>query len=307
MVIWPDTGIATMDHRDIIAALSAEERTRLTARSDRKGLAHLAVHWGLIVALGALIAIKVPLWWALMLPQGILIVFLFTLLHEAVHKTPFRSEWLNDAAARVSGFLLILGADWFRYFHFAHHRHTQDPDNDPELASPKPETAWQYVVHVSGLPVYWAEAKGLVGNALGRGKAAYVPARGEARVRREAVAMLALYAVLAGLSVWRETAVLAWVWIVPALLGQPFLRLYLLAEHGRCPYVANMLENSRTTATNRIVRFLAWNMPYHAEHHAYPSVPFHRLPEFHAIVEAHLKQTEDGYVRFNAKYIAALN
>lgn len=295
-----------MDHRDIIASLSAEERERLTERSDRKGLTHLAGHWGLIVLLGVLIAMKVPYWWALMLPQGILIVFLFTLLHEAVHKTPFRSDWLNELAARVSGFLLLLGSDWFRYFHFAHHRYTQDPDNDPELASPKPETVPQYVVHVSGLPIYWGQAKGLVLNALGRGRAAYIPPKGEAKVRREAVAMIALYAALFALSVWFQTAVLLWVWIVPALIGQPFLRLYLLAEHGRCPLVANMLENTRTTATNRVVRFLAWNMPYHAEHHSYPAVPFHKLPEFHAIIEAHLKETERGYARFNAKYIASL-
>ena len=162
-------------------------------------------------------------------------------------------------------------------------------------------------MHVSGLPVYWSEAKGLVTNALGRGKAAYIPARGEAKVQREAVVMLALYALLAALSVWFETAVLVRAWIVPALIGQPFLRLYLLAEHGRCPFVANMLENTRTTATNWVVRKLAWNMPYHAEHHSYPSVPFHKLPEFHAIVEAHLKETERGYVSFNAKYIASLN
>ncbi|MCB1448083.1 MAG: fatty acid desaturase family protein [Rhizobiaceae bacterium] len=296
-----------MDHRDIIASLTAEQRDRLTERSDRAGLAHLSLHWGLIVAFGALIAIEAPYWWALMLPQGILIVFLFTLLHEAVHKTPFRSDWLNTMAARVSGFLLLLGADWFRYFHFAHHRYTQDPDNDPELAEPKPETLRQYIVHVSGLPVYWSEIRGLAANALGRGRAAYIPTKGEARVRREAMAMIALYALLLAGSIWFRSAVLLWVWIVPALIGQPFLRLYLLAEHGRCPFVANMLENTRTTATNRAVRFLAWNMPYHAEHHSYPAVPFHRLPEFHAIVQAHLKETERGYARFNAKYIASLN
>ena len=72
-----------MDHRDIIASLTPEQRDRLTEKSDARGLAHLAVHWGLIILLGALIALKVPYWWVLMLPQGILIVFLFTLLHEA--------------------------------------------------------------------------------------------------------------------------------------------------------------------------------------------------------------------------------
>jgi hypothetical protein len=36
-------------------------------------------------------------------------------------------------------------------------------------------------------------------------------------------------------------------WIVPALLGQPWLRLFLLAEHAGCPQVRDMLANSRTT------------------------------------------------------------
>ena len=91
-------------------------------------------------------------------------------------------------------------------------------------------------------------------------------------------------------------------WLLPLVLGQPFLRLYLLAEHGRCPMVANMFENTRTTFTNRIVRFLAWNMPYHAEHHAMPMVPFHALPALHAEVQTHLKSVSHGYVEFTADY-----
>ena len=47
-------------------------------------------------------------------------------------------------------------------------------------------------------------------------------------------------------------------------------------------------------------------MPYHAEHHAYPIVPFHKLPAFHAIAQAHLKETERGYIRFNRKFMSAL-
>jgi fatty acid desaturase len=296
-----------MDHRTIIASLTPELRDRLTEKSDRAGLTHLAVHWGLILLLGALIVARVPFWWALMLPQGILIVFLFTLLHEAVHLTPFRTPWINEAVARISGFILCLPSDWFRYFHFAHHRYTQDPDNDPELASPKPETTWQYIKHVSGLPIWWGAISGLVTNALDRNRAAYIPPKGFAKVRTEARVMILLYLLLFGLSLYFQTAVLVWAWLLPALIGEPFLRLYLLAEHGRCPFVASMLENTRTTKTTWLVRKLAWNMPYHAEHHSYPGVPFHRLPEFHAVIENHLKEVEDGYVRFNVKYIEGLN
>ncbi|MET2827649.1 fatty acid desaturase family protein [Mesorhizobium shangrilense] len=295
-----------MDHRDIVASLTPEERGRLTAKSDVAGLVQLGAHWGAIVVIGSLIAAKVPFWPLLMLPQGILIVFLFTLLHETVHRTAFETQWLNDAVARVSSLALALPADWFRYFHFAHHRFTQDPENDPELASPKPETLRRYLVHVSGIPVWWSHLKTLYSNATGSPLDSYVPPKGRPKVRAEARAMIAFYVVVLALALWFKATTLLYVWIIPALLGQPFLRLYLLAEHGRCPFVANMLENTRTTLTNWVVRKLAWNMPFHAEHHAYPGVPFHQLPEFHALIERHLKVVEPGYVSFHEKYIGTL-
>ena len=93
-------------------------------------------------------------------------------------------------------------------------------------------------------------------------------------------------------------------WILPLALGQPFLRAYLLAEHGRCEHVDDMFRNTRTTLTHRVVNFLAWNMPYHAEHHAFPSVPFHRLPQLHQMTRNYLKVCENGYWRFNREYMA---
>lgn len=295
-----------MDHREIITSLSQEQRDHLTAKSDMPGLPYFLLHLGSILGLAALIAIKAPFWPLLMIPQGILIVFMFTLLHETIHQTAFRTAWLNEAVARIASFLIALPADWFRYFHFAHHRFTQDPEKDPELAFAKPETAWQYMVHVSGLPVWWGHLKTLAINASGRCRDGFVPSKGHGKVRMEARVMIAAYVLVIGLSIYFATPVLLFVWVIPAVIGQPFLRLYLLAEHGRCPYVANMLENTRTTLTNILVRKLAWNMPYHAEHHSYPGVPFHRLPEFHALIENQLKQVEKGYIRFNAKYLSEM-
>ena len=238
--------------------------------------------------------------------QGILIVFLFTAMHEAIHGTAFRSARLNRIMATISGFLVFIPPIWFRYFHFAHHRHTHDPENDPELMSRKPETVAQYVLYLSGLPLWTGMAKVIAGNALGTAVERYVPEKARAKVRLEARIFVAAYAALALGSVALWSTALVWAWIVPVLCGQPFLRAYLLAEHARCPHVANMLENTRTTFTTALVRFVAWNMPFHAEHHAYPAVPFHKLPRFHEIVRAHLRSTERGYVRFHRRFAGDL-
>jgi fatty acid desaturase len=68
--------------------------------------------------------------------------------------------------------------------------------------------------------------------------------------------------------------------------------------------MADMFLNTRTTFTTALVRFLAWNMPYHTEHHVFPQVPFHRLPDLHARMRAHLRVTADGYAAFTKDYLA---
>ncbi|MEY8843091.1 fatty acid desaturase, partial [Cribrihabitans sp. XS_ASV171] len=147
-------------------------------------------------------------------------------------------------------------------------------------------------------------ARVIATNAVGRITAPYLPARKHRAMRAEARALIALYALLAASLLVSPLAL--WLWLVPVLIAQPLLRLYLLAEHGLCPPVANMLENSRTTFTSRAIRFLAWNMPYHAEHHAFPAVPFHRLPAFHAVTRAHLHSTSQGYAGFTRAYLDSL-
>ena len=95
-------------------------------------------------------------------------------------------------------------------------------------------------------------------------------------------------------------------WIGPQLLGQPFLRLYLLTEHTGCAYEANGLANTRTTLTNGAMRLLMWNMSFHAEHHLYPSIPFHRLPAAHAAVRDRLGVVQHGYASWHAGFVRSL-
>jgi fatty acid desaturase len=38
-----------------------------------------------------------------------------------------------------------------------------------------------------------------------------------------------------------------------------------------------------------------WNMPFHAEHHLYPSLPFHAAPEAHALLAPQLEHIGAGY------------
>ncbi len=290
------------DHRAFLGTVPDALREAMVARSDGPGLRHLVVHLAAILVVGGLIAVGVPGWWALLPVQGVLLVFLFTLEHEATHRTPFRTVWLNDWAGRLAGFLLLLPFEWFRYFHLAHHRWTNIEGKDPELAGKVPATRRDWVWHVSGGPYWLSEGRLMLALSRGRVSDEFVPDGARTRVVREARVMAAGYLVATLTLLW--SPILLWVWVVPVLLGQPFLRLYLLAEHGDCPRVANMFENTRTTLTNRLVRRLAWNMPYHVEHHVWPAVPFHHLPAVHGLMKDQLQVTANGYAAFTEDYLA---
>ncbi|MDE0028152.1 MAG: fatty acid desaturase [Deltaproteobacteria bacterium] len=283
------------DHHELVGRLSREQRLDLLQRSDVKGLLHLSGHLGALGVTGSLIAFEAPGWPVLLPLHGILLVFLFCLQHEAVHKTPFRSAGLNAAAAWGAGVVRLLPPVWFQHFHMDHHRYTHDPVRDPELARPLPRSKAGLAWHLAGGPYWTGQLRTLAVNAAGLNRDAFVPPPARAQVAREARWFLAIYVVAAGVSILFGNAVLLWLWLLPVLLGEPFLRIYLLAEHTGCPHVPNMLDNTRTTLTTMPVRFIAWNMPFHVEHHAYPAVPFHRLPAFHDVLRDHLTVTANGY------------
>ncbi|MBX2823800.1 MAG: fatty acid desaturase [Gammaproteobacteria bacterium] len=296
-----------MDHRHFLSSLTADERLHLTRQTNTPGLLRIALNAIVIGLLIVGIVNRVPGWPLLCLLLGILLVFLFTLMHETTHDTVFTSKFANQLVAAFCGLVLILPPVWFRHFHLAHHRYTQDPERDPELASPKPDSLISYLIYLSGLPVWSSNFKALLRNASGRGDDWFIPSSLQPLVRREAVAMCLLYGGIITWSLISGTLLLLWVWVVPLILGQPFLRLFLLAEHGLCPVASdanlrNMFAATRTTLTNSAVRLLSWNMSYHTEHHVYPTVPFHRLPELHQRLARFLCNTSDGYARFHQEY-----
>lgn len=279
----------------------------LMARSDARGGARLAAHGALLLASGIVVSATLGSWWLLpaVILHGAVLVLLFCGLHETVHRTAFRSRRINDAVAATLGFLVLVPANHFRAFHMDHHRFTQIPGKDPELAIAKPTTIGAYVLVLLGIPFLRDQVLGIAARATGRVADSFVAPHARPAIVREARIHVALYAAVAGATAAGWTAPLLY-WVAPLLLGQPFLRLVLLAEHAGCPMRADMHVNTRTTLTNPFVRFVTWNMPCHIEHHLYPGVPFFALPRLRRTTSEALGTTARGYARFHLDYVRAL-
>ena len=292
------SGPKSQDRRPLSPTLLRE----LSARSNFQGLVRMVSHCGVIAVLGTLVwmvSSRYGIGWALPLiaVQGYFVAFLFMAVHETAHKTAFQSRALNLAAGHLSSFAIALPYEYYCLFHWDHHRHTQDPDRDPELlVGPVPASDAHLALAYSGLLQVAIRVRLMFRHALtGNVSVPWVPEHKRGIVVTEARAYVAAYALLLLASLALHSAILLWIWIVPLLFGQMILRPYLYAEHTGCERTRSAFQNTRTTITARFVKWFAWNMPYHVEHHAYPSVPFHALPKLNRIVADEIVFLGHGY------------
>ena len=290
------------DVNDSPKPLSPAMLRELSVRSNLQGAVRAAGHYGAVAMLGAviwLVSSTYGIAWALPIiaVQGCFVAFLFMAVHETAHKTAFRNRALNLAVGHLSAFAIALPYEYYCLFHWDHHRYTQDPDKDPELVvGLTPSSDTQLAIAYTGLLQVAGRARLMLRHAFtGKVSVPWIPGHKRGIVVREARLYVATYSLLLVISLAVSTAILLWVWVIPFLVGQLILRPYLYSEHTGCERTRSAFDNTRTTYTGMVVKWFAWNMPYHVEHHAYPSVPFHALPKLNQIVADRIVFRGRGY------------
>ncbi len=239
--------------------------------------------------------------------SGIALATCFAPLHECCHRTAFRSRAVNDAVAWWAGVLSFYNATFYRRYHQWHHRFTHQPGLDPELEDPVPTSLGGYLLELSGWNWWIGKLKGygrlLWGDLSGL---PYLSPEVIPQVRRSVRLQVLVYGLVLVLSFIHANGFLLWSWLLPLAVGQPFLRFMLLAEHSGCSFGADGTANTRTTLTIAPVRWLMWNMPFHAEHHLYPSLPFHALPRAHGWIGPRLQHLDRGYLSVHRQLLGNL-
>jgi fatty acid desaturase len=283
-------------------ALTPVQLKELSARANLPGLIRSISHYALIALVGTLIwqvATRYGVIWTIPLIaiQGYLIAFLFMAVHEAAHKTVFTSRQLNEILGHVSSLMIVLPYEHYALFHWDHHRFTQDPDRDPELVTATfPSSDTKLAIAYTGIVQLTNRIRLLARRAVtGQAVAPWIPEAKQGMVGREARIYALVYLALLIASVALGSTMLLWCWLVPLYVGQLFLRPYLYAEHTGCERTRSAYENTRTTYTDRLTKWFTWNMPFHVEHHAYPSVPFHALPKLNTIIDERIAYRGQGY------------
>lgn len=315
------TAIATPDLEEVFSAnvnanaacltpsklFTEEQLTSLNQRSNSKGAIQLLGHLLIMGVSGYWWLSHLDVLW-LALPAlpiyGFSFASMFAAMHECVHRTAFANNRVNDYVGWFAGLLSFYNSTFYRRYHKWHHRYTQIPGKDPELEDVKPASLPQYFWQISAIPWWIGKLKGHFRLAIGRMEnCPYIPQTARAEVMRSVQLQLFAYAVAIALSLYFQQPWFWYGWLLPMIVGQPLLRMILLSEHTGCTNDANPSTNTRTTYTLSLIQFLMWNMPFHAEHHFCPSIPFHALEKAHQYLKSHLQHVEQGYIAANQSFI----
>ena len=286
-------------------------KTYTDRRSDAQGLFFLVRHFLVLFATGALVVLAIGSWWVLpaMILHGAVMALLFAPVHECSHATPFRSRWLNESVYWLVCLIYVVPPSMFRHSHLAHHRYTQIRGSDPDMVLPRNSTVLDYANYVAAIPFWKRGIHWLF--TLPLGKIAekhrhFIPDSVVPKIKREGQTILCIYLAIALTAIAFQSWLPLWLWVLPRLLGEPFMRWLRIAEHAECAESADLTENTRTTKAQGWLHASFWNMPYHSEHHLCPAVPFHVLPEFHAEVADKLLPVASGYLSVHGEVLRKL-
>jgi fatty acid desaturase len=278
--------------------LDPAEIRRLSALDPARALRAISEEW---LGIAAAIAASV---WADAWPVTVLaVVFigarqhaLLVLAHDASHFRLLpgrqRNDWVGNVLLAWPMFVSVQG---FRHYHGDHHRFlqrdgdgnralwgTHGPDGQlvPEWRYPKSpgQLAWTLLRRAALLTGLFWMVRGLLGGFLfGVPPAAQV-------VR--AVLWAAVLAGLASSGAWGGFFLY---WVLPYCTWHVLIQyLRLICEHSAVRSGDPRYADTRTTIPGPLGRWfvLPRHIGYHLAHHWYPSVPFYRLPELHARLEA---------------------
>jgi fatty acid desaturase len=210
--------------------------------------------------------------------------------HECGHGTAFKTRWMNNFVYHIACFMILREPTIWRWSHTRHHTDTIIVGRDPEIAAPRPPDIVGILLNIFALKSGLRAFRLLFLHAAGRLTAeeeTFVPDMERWKVYLVARIYLAIFACVIVACAASRSILPAMLIGLPSFYGGFMTIFFGLTQHvGLAEDVLDHRLNSRTVYMNPIFRFLYWNMNYHVEHHMFPMVPYHALPQLHEAIKA---------------------
>lgn len=260
----------------------------LMQRSDEPATRDTFLWIGTMIVTAAIGVLLWPSWWSapFFLIYGVLYGSASdSRWHECLHGTAFKTPWKNDIVYQIACFMIMRNPVVWRWSHSRHHTDTIVVGRDPEIGAMRPPDLAKLLANLFGIldvpQSLMAMMRYAAGNLNSQEKD-FIPESDYSKVYFVARIWTSIYAATIATAFVMHSILPLMIIGLPRMYGAWHHILTGVTQHiGLAEDVLDHRQNCRTVYMNPISRFIYLNMNYHVEHHMFPMVPYHRLPELH--------------------------
>ena len=282
----------------------------LSQRRDLPGLLHFLFYFLFLFFAGYMAFITLGTWWSVLFffIYGTIYAFSVANWHETVHRTAFKTRWINEIFYHISSFMCDFEGFRWRWSHTFHHTYTMQThgEYDHEIQVSRPTEVFVFFLNYIPLTDLLFPHKlikfEVIKHAFGY-LTPVVKISAPTEQKKKIIWNSRLY-----LFIWLSVFIYSfYIWsilpilyiILPTYIGKPIWFMVNVTQH----LAAKVGTKDHRLSTyslklNPILSFLYWKMEYHLEHHMFPMVPSYNLKKLQNEIKDQIPKPFNGLYDF---------
>jgi len=301
-----------------IPKIDKKKLKTLSKRSNWTGLIHFTIYFSSLFIFGYLSYI----FW------GGILFFLFFFIyssiyafvvanwHETVHRTAFKTRWINEIFYHISCFQSYsepISLRWSHSFHHSNTLKTQD-QYDHEIEVSRPTDLLKFFLKFIPLTDFFYIHQSPFVNIIKLSLGFVNPSMKVAAPKKEwrkIILNARIYFFLWLIIIIFSYLINSWwpiiFYFLPTFIGRPIHFAVNVTQHLAAKFDSKDHRlSTHTIILNPILSFYYWHMEYHTEHHLFPMVPSYNLKKLRKEIEDDLPPPFYGLFDFYKKVLPSL-
>jgi len=282
----------------------------LSQRKDLPGLIHFFFYFLFLFISGYLAYITWGTWWSLFFffIYGTIYAFSVANWHETVHRTAFKTRWINEIFYHTSSFMCDFEGFRWRWSHTFHHTYTlqTEGDYDHEIQISRPtELFWFFLNYIPFTDLLYPHRLikyEVLKHAFGKLTPVVnisVPKNQKKKIIWNSRLYVLIWINIFVFSFYIGSILPILYIILPTYYGKPIWFAVNVTQHlGAAIDTKDHRLSSYSLKINPILSFLYWKMEYHLEHHMFPMVPSYNLKKLQNEIKDQLPKPFNGLYDF---------
>jgi len=277
--------------------IDKKQLKELSRRRDLPALNHFFIYFCALFISGYLAYLTWGTWlsFVFFFIYGTIYTFSVSNWHETVHKTAFKTRWINEFFYHISSFMADFEGFRWRWSHTFHHSNTlQTKDNyDHEIQISRPTDLIAFFLNFVPFTDLLFPHRLIKFEVLKHSLGFFspvvkisAPLKEKKKILWNSRFYVAIWLCIILLSIYFETILPILYFLLPNYYGKPIWFLINVTQHlGAGLDKKDHRESTHSVIINPIFSFLYWHMEYHLEHHMFPMVPSYNLKRLHEVVK----------------------